>query len=32
MIITWNISHMSGLFPGLVVVDPVQALAQTSFR
>jgi predicted nucleic acid-binding protein len=26
MIVTWNTSHMSGLFPGLRVIDPKAAL------
>jgi hypothetical protein len=30
MIVTWNISHMSGLFPGLRVVDPPAALTSMS--
>jgi hypothetical protein len=30
MIITWNTSHMSGLFPGLRVVEPPAALAVVS--
>ncbi len=30
IIVTWNTSHMSGLFPGLRVVDPGEAVAMIS--